>query len=190
MSEHPRDEVAPEVLARLLASHRDFLRFLETRLHSRAEAEEVLQAALARTLERGGAIRESESAVAWFYRVLRNALVDRQRGQVAEARALARHADPSPPQQDEALRTVVCGCMKTLLPNLKTEYAQLLQRVDLDEGSVTDVAGQLGITPNNASVRLHRARAALKRELERSCGTCAEHGCLDCSCGHGPQSLQ
>jgi RNA polymerase sigma-70 factor (ECF subfamily) len=32
-------------------------------------------------------------------------------------------------------------------------------------------------------VRLHRARQALKRELERSCGTCATHGCLDCTCG-------
>jgi len=32
-------------------------------------------------------------------------------------------------------------------------------------------------------VRLHRARAALREKLVRSCRTCAEHGCLDCSCG-------
>jgi RNA polymerase sigma-70 factor (ECF subfamily) len=44
-----------------------------------------------------------------------------------------------------------------------------------------------GITPNNASVRLFRAREALRQQLQRSCGTCAEHGCLDCSCG-GPSS--
>jgi RNA polymerase sigma-70 factor (ECF subfamily) len=31
-------------------------------------------------------------------------------------------------------------------------------------------------------VRLHRARAALKTRLEQSCGTCATHGCLDCTC--------
>jgi RNA polymerase sigma-70 factor (ECF subfamily) len=30
---------------------------------------------------------------------------------------------------------------------------------------------------------VHRARQALRRRLEESCGTCAEHACLDCSCG-------
>lgn len=48
------------------------------------------------------------------------------------------------------------------------------------------VAKALGITTNNATVRLHRARRALKRELERSCGICATHGCLDCTCGESP----
>lgn len=182
MSEHSA-EVEPDALARLLASHRDFLRFLERRLSNPADAEEVLQAAFARTLERGGDIRDSESAVAWFYRLLRNAIVDHHRRQAAEKRALARHDEVPPQGQDEGLHSVVCQCMVTLLPNLKPEYADLLRRVDLEEAPVAETAQQLGITPNNASVRLHRARAALRRELERSCGTCAIHGCLDCSCG-------
>jgi RNA polymerase sigma-70 factor (ECF subfamily) len=73
--------------------------------------------------------------------------------------------------------------MNTLLPNLKSEYAEVLRRVDLEEIPVAQVATELDITTNNATVRLHRARQALKRELERSCGTCATHGCLDCTCG-------
>ena len=28
-----------------------------------------------------------------------------------------------------------------------------------------------------------RARKALRSDLQRSCRTCADHGCLDCSCG-------
>lgn len=73
--------------------------------------------------------------------------------------------------------------MKTLLPNLKSEYAEVLQRADLEELPIGQVAAELDITPNNATVRLHRARQALKRELKRCCGTCAAHGCLDCTCG-------
>jgi RNA polymerase sigma factor (sigma-70 family) len=172
----------PEVVERLVAAHRDFLRFLEARLPSRAVAEEVLQAAYARTLEKGGAIRDSESAVSWFYRLLRNALTDYYRQRATEARALERHAEePLPPEQE--LQATVCACMKTLLPNLKSEYAEVLLRADLEEQPIGEVAAQLDITPNNATVRLHRARQALKRELERCCGTCAAHGCLDCSCG-------
>ena len=81
------------------------------------------------------------------------------------------------------LRGEVCACITRLLPVLKPEYAEMIRRVDLDEQPVSGVARSLGITANNAMVRLHRARAGLKKQLERSCGTCATHGCLDCRCG-------
>jgi RNA polymerase sigma-70 factor (ECF subfamily) len=29
---------------------------------------------------------------------------------------------------------------------------------------------------------LHRARAALRKQLVQTCGSCAEHGCLNCIC--------
>jgi RNA polymerase sigma-70 factor (ECF subfamily) len=73
--------------------------------------------------------------------------------------------------------------MRTLLPNLEPEYAEVLVRADLEETPIGQVASDLGITTNNTTVRLHRARQALKREFKRSCGTCATHGCLDCPCG-------
>jgi RNA polymerase sigma-70 factor (ECF subfamily) len=177
---------SPEVVARLVAAHREFLHFLEARLPNRAVAEEVLQTAFARTLEKGGSIRDTESAVAWFYRLLRNALIDHYRHQAAATRALEQHA-AEPLSEEQELQSAVCACMKALLPNLKTEYAEVLQRADLDEVPLACVAADLNITPNNATVRLHRARQALKRELERSCGTCAAHGCLNCTCSQAPK---
>lgn len=175
----------PEVVQALVQNHRRFLAFLEPRVSSRAVAEELLQSAFVRTLEKGGALADGEGAVAWFYRLLRNALVDHYRRQGAEGRALEREArEAADVQEAPELEAAVCACVSDLLPALKPEYAALLERVDLREQSVTQAARELGITANNAHVRLHRARAALKRSLERSCGTCASHGCLDCSCGH------
>src|ERR1700759_199000 len=103
MSEEPEVSAStdPEVVARLVAAHREFLAFLEARLPNRATAEEVLQAAFARTLERGGGIRDAESAVAWFYRLLRNALTAHYRHRGAEARALERHAQETLPSSQE-----------------------------------------------------------------------------------------
>jgi RNA polymerase sigma-70 factor (ECF subfamily) len=176
---------SPEVVERLVAGHRAFLSFLEARLPSRAAAEEILQAAFVRAIERGGAIRDEESAVAWFYRLLRNALIDHYRSEAATRRALERQAAEAMLPSESELNDVVCGCMSTLLPNLKPEYGEVLRRVDLEGAPLPQLAAELGITPNNAGVRLHRARQALKRELERSCGTCATHGCLDCTCGGG-----
>jgi RNA polymerase sigma-70 factor (ECF subfamily) len=148
-----------------------------------AVAEELLQAAYVRALEKGSELREGESAVAWFYRLLRNALIDHYRKQAAEGRVLEREAREATEEgPDLELKQTVCACMGQLLPTLKPEYSELLRQVDLEERSVPDVAREAGITANNAGVRLHRARQALKKQLERSCGTCASHGCLDCSC--------
>jgi RNA polymerase sigma-70 factor (ECF subfamily) len=77
----------------------------------------------------------------------------------------------------------VCECATALLDTLKPEYAEALRRVEMEGVSVKDFARDKSVSPNTASVRLFRAREALRRQVERSCGTCAEHGCLDCSCG-------
>ncbi len=87
---------------------------------------------------------------------------------------------------DPALERVVCGCVKGLIGLLSRDHERILRRVELEGADVGLVARELGITAGNARVRLHRARQALRRELERSCGTCAEHGCLDCTCSSGP----
>ncbi|MCP3135760.1 RNA polymerase sigma factor [Pyxidicoccus xibeiensis] len=171
------------VVQALVGNHRQFLGFLERRVGSRAVAEELLQAAFVKTLEKGGALHDGEGAVTWFYRLLRNALVDHYRKQAAEGRALEREArEATEASEDPELKTAVCACVGELLPTLKPEYAELVRKVDLEERGVPDVAREAGITANNAGVRLHRARQALKKQLERSCGTCASHGCLDCSC--------
>lgn len=82
------------------------------------------------------------------------------------------------------MRTV-CACVASLAETLKPEYASALRRVEVDGASLRTYAGEQGITPNNAGVRLHRARLALRRQVAKSCGTCATHGCLDCPCGGG-----
>lgn len=168
--------------AALLAHHGRFLGFLERRLGSRAEAEEVLQAAYVRALERGVPGDAGERVVAWFYRVLRNALVDRARRGDAARRAAERLARELEAPEEPALHQAVCACMHDLLPGLKAEYAGVVRAVDLEERSLAEVAASEGITVNNATVRLHRARQALKTQLLRACGACAAHGCLDCSC--------
>jgi len=81
------------------------------------------------------------------------------------------------------LRDEVCACVVRLVDTLKPEYAAAIKRVDLDGATVADFGREIGITPNNAGVRLHRAHDALRRQLALSCGTCTLHGCLDCTCG-------
>ena len=72
--------------------------------------------------------------------------------------------------------------MQKLAGTHKHEYAEAIRRVEVDGVPVKEWAAEAGITPNNAGVRLFRAREALRKQVMRCCGTCASHGCLDCTC--------
>ena len=61
----------------LVENHRAFLRFLERRVGDRALAEDLLQDAFTRNLDRLSDVPD-EGLVPWFYRVLRNAAIERR----------------------------------------------------------------------------------------------------------------
>lgn len=178
----------PDVIQALVDNHSQFLNFLTKRVGRRDVAEEILQEAFVRGIDRADTLRDNEAVTAWFYRLLRNALVDHWRRRGAESRALekvAQQAGAEGDAADDELMNTVCGCVGRLVDTLKPEYAEVIRRVDLDGTRVIDYATSTGISANHAGVRLHRARQALRRQVERSCGTCAEHGCLDCHCKSG-----
>jgi RNA polymerase sigma-70 factor (ECF subfamily) len=176
----PRHELARA----LVENRRAFLSFLESRVGRREVAEDVLQEAFARSLDKLP-LENDESAVAWFYRVLRNAVVDHYRRVGASDRALSALArqldDGAEPDLDE--RNAVCRCVTRLSETLKPEYALALRRIDVDGISVQDYATEEGITANNAGVRVFRARQALRKRVVHWCASCAERGCIDCTCG-------
>lgn len=180
------EESAPleDVAATLVANHREFLAFVEKRVGNRATAEEILQDTFVRSMAKFDTVRET--AIGWFYRVLRNAIVDFHRRSAAAER---RHEAYARDEQlaggdgiDGELQRVVCKCVAQLAETLKPEYAAALTRIEVDGISVKDYADEAGISANHAGVRVFRARAALRHQVARSCGTCATHGCLDCTC--------
>jgi RNA polymerase sigma-70 factor (ECF subfamily) len=166
-------------------NRRAFLSFLERRVGHRETAEDLLQESFARSLDKVP-LEPEESVTAWFYRVLRNGLVDHYRRKGASERALASLEKELADAPGEALpdeRDEVCRCVTRLSETLKPEYAHALRRVEVEGVPVRDYASEAGITPNNAAVRLFRARETLRKRVVRWCGECAERGCVDCSCG-------
>lgn len=178
------ESLSEETVRILLAEKAQLLAFLEERVGSRTEAEDLLQTAMLRAVTKGHAVRSRDRIVPWFYRVLQNLVVDWHRRRAAAGRALRRleAAESGTQDRDEALARQVCTCISRILGTLRPEYAEILRRVELDEQPVVEAARQLRIRPNNASVRLLRARRALLDRLRATCGACFEHGCLDCFC--------
>ena len=168
-------------LAQLLSQRAKFLRFLAARVGEPA-AEDILQSAYIRAVEKRYQILSSESVVAWFYRLLRNAITDHYRRDAARYRAHEQFVSEAPISYEHELEANVCQCVGDVMQSLKDDYRVALERVDLAGDSIADFAISQGTTPNNASVRLHRARKAAAKKLTQVCGACAEHKCLDCTC--------
>src|ERR1041385_1557425 len=110
--EAPEESVPLEdIAAALVANHRDFLGFVEKRVGNRATAEEILQDAFVRSIDKLDTVRET--AIGWFYRVLRNAIIDHYRRSAAAERRHDAYAQQEQlaESEDEELHRVVCKCV-------------------------------------------------------------------------------
>ena len=175
------DPVSAADIAPLLDARQRFLAFIRRRVDDPELAEDILQDSLVRAVQAAPSLRQQDQLVPWFYRMLQNAVVDRYRRQgVVNQRmsSLDGVELPATPTDDADL----CACFEPLIATLKPEYAELLRALDLGGEATESVAARLGVTPNNLKVRRHRARQALRKRLEATCLTCADHGCLDCTC--------
>ena len=107
----------------------------------------------------------------WSYGVARNCLANAQRGVRRQQRLASKIAVVDPPADsvqgpgesqgrdldiDRALRA------------LREEDAELLRLWAWEQLTPAEIAEVLGITPNAASIRLHRAREKLKEELRKT----------------------
>ena len=177
-----------DIIQRLLEHESAFRVFLRRRVGDETLAEDLLQQSLVRAVQRHHSVRNDDSVVAWFYTIIRHTLIDYHRSNGAEARRneaflqeLTLSGDDTEPPLDE-VKATVCTCLHRLLPMLRSNYAELIRRIDLEDDSPKCVAEELKISQNNLTVRLHRARQALRASLEQSCGVCSKHGCLNCTC--------
>ncbi len=168
-------DAAARVLEVLAPERARFLDFARARVG--ADAEDILQIAMMRAALKAETLERPELVVPWFFRILRRAVADhharRSTPNVAIDEAIEPRSEPPPD---------VCSCPLTLLASLRPDYAEIIRRVDVDEQPLAECAAALGITANNAAVRLHRAREALRNALLRSCGTDSVRACLDCGC--------
>jgi RNA polymerase sigma factor (sigma-70 family) len=173
---------------RLVENETAFRAFLRKRVSDEAVVEDLFQQSLLRAVEHHHSVNNKESVVAWFYRILRNAVIDYYRSRVAqdsrqqifekEAEVLGARESPPP----DEVKAAICVCLDDVVDTLRPGYGELIRRIDLGGESTADVAKALHITSGNATVRLHRARQALREGLEKVCGVCTKHGCLNCTC--------
>lgn len=178
--------MAGDVLRAIARDRAKHLAFVRRRLGARGDAEDVLQLALLRAARHVSGLREAERVEAWFWRILRNTLETERQRLDREGRIIAFVDEaPATPTPEEI---ATCACSLGVLGQLKPDYRSMLQRADLDDEPMRAIADDLGITVNNATVRLHRARRSMRDALLAHCGTGSTRACLDCGCVDAPSA--
>jgi DNA-directed RNA polymerase specialized sigma24 family protein len=112
-----------------LLSHRArFLGFVRARVADREAAEDLLQQAYTKVIEHPADVPAGHE-VPWFYRVLRNAVIDRHRRLDVEGRQREQwEHDPTRVFRPEQ-RGRLCRCTMKALASLKPQHADIITAV-------------------------------------------------------------
>jgi len=149
------------------------LRHLALRLsRSGAEADDLVQETVLRAWRFWPRYTERDSCRAWLQRIMSNTFVSERR-RVARERAVLALAENEgrAVRQPSAAEPGVNGLDDRLagsLAALGAEQRRVVWLVDVEDRSYREVADQLGWPIGTVMSRLHRARGALRRELEFS----------------------
>ena len=136
--------------------------------HDAALADDIVQEALARALERLAQLREPERLEAWLFRILANCWRDAMRARfdaddIEELGAVLESQEPGPEQRHAASQ--LARRVRAAVARLPMGQRQVVTLVDLGEVSYAEAAEILEIPVGTVMSRLCRAREALRQML-------------------------
>jgi RNA polymerase sigma-70 factor (ECF subfamily) len=174
----------------LLAEHRErLLRYTQSMVRDRGDAEDVLQEILLRAHRGFATLRAGEAATTWLFRIATHACLDHLRQRVRRP-AIAADADPDALDgsgedpvtlQTTMERREMSACVQRFLDALPDEYRSAIMLTELEGLTGPEISDLLGVPLTTVKMRLHRARRMLQEELEAGCSFgCDERGVVVC----------
>jgi len=160
------------------------LRYL-ARMAGEAEAEDLAQEVFEKVSRALENFRGDADLSTWVYRIATNTALDRlrRRGKPTDS------ADPSRVDaaviaggdrnvwtgevrqtlEGSVIRDEMNACIREVINRLPENYRTVIILGDLEGFQDREIAAILGLSLRNAKIRLHRARAQLRRSLEEAC---------------------
>ena len=162
--------------------HPRILRYL-ARLIGPGEAEDLAQEVFLKISRSLGEFRSESQLSTWIYRIATNAAIDRARS--AQYRAALRTSsvegscDSAAADvviesgevsiEHQVIRGEMSECVRGLLNQLPEGYRTVLILGDMEGLKDREIAEVLEVTVEAAKIRLHRARARLRKSLDAQC---------------------
>jgi RNA polymerase sigma-70 factor (ECF subfamily) len=156
--------------------HPRVVRYL-TRLVGRGQAEDIAQTVMLKVSEGLRGFRGEASLSTWIYGVATNAALDQLRTRRPEAQDAAEPEDDAevPPEAQTpsveaiAIRGEMNACIRGFVEALPENYRTVMVLAEIEGFTNAEIAQILGIGVDAVKIRLHRARAALRKDLAAGC---------------------
>ena len=149
-------------------------------LRNDGEAEDVMQDAYVRAYEHLDQFAGKAKFSTWLTRIaVHEALARQHRGtryqelepmSDREGDPMDRFASLAPGPEQQASSSEIRRLLEEAVEKLPDVYRSIFMLRDVEEMSTTEAAAALDITEENAKVRLHRARALLRKSLYAQAG--------------------
>ncbi len=160
-----------------------------TRLVGADEAEDLTQETLLKLSRAFSDFDHRSKLSTWIYRVATNTAVDRLRSSSYRmAKAMTSEDELAAEDQSvfrarrvlstdqQVIEKEMNGCIRAFVDRLPEQYRTVLVLSEFECLRNKEIADIAGITLDTVKIRLHRARARLKKELERGCDFCRTDG--------------
>lgn len=168
-----------EIYAELQPKIRSYL----ARLLGDQEAEDSLQEVFTKVSRGLAAFKGQSKPSTWVYRIATNTAIDKLRSSASrqkldqapledniEALNSASTITPSATSTEKKIiRKEMSACVHEYVDRLPPDYRTILILKEIEGFKNREIAEILQISLDNVKVRLHRARARLKQELDEGC---------------------
>ena len=153
------------------------------RIVGETEAEDLAQEVFVKVSCGLKDFRRESGLSTWIYKIATNTALDRLRtislqkeapdvqqgngeGEAGEEYILTDH---KPSLEASLIKKEMNECIRGIVEGLRETYRTVLILSDFEELSNVEIAGILGISSDTVKIRLHRARARLRQELDAKC---------------------
>jgi len=150
------------------------LRYL-ARLAGEAGAEDLTQEVFIKVNQSLKNFRGDSSLATWIYRIATNAAFDKLRCRNSSECLLDGNdeaipgSEKKPSIEKQLIRAEMNECVRGYIEKLPESYRVVLVLSEYEGLKNSQITEILGVTLNTVKIRLHRARAQLKEELETNC---------------------
>lgn len=152
-----------------------------SRLVGRHEAEDLTQEVFIKVSQALESFRGESKLSTWIYKIATNAAFDHQRDpsfarkkqitvlSISTPEMEIEIEDKRPSVEKSLIRKEMNQCIRNFIENLPSDYRTVVVLSELEGLKNKEIAEILGITLETVKIRLHRARARLRKELETHC---------------------
>ena len=150
------------------------------RLSNESDANDLTQEVFLKVSQALDTFRGESSLATWIYRIATNTVYDHARSLPLKQRKLEILFDDAdsafdlpchdlPGTDKEIILKEMNECVRGIVDQLPQDYRTVLILSEFDEFTNPEVAGILGVSVETVKIRLHRARARLRKAMECQC---------------------